>query len=136
MDTHQRLGDWEADKVIGKGHPHVIVSPTERNPCSALLKKAERRMPQAMKDTLIELLKSLTVWIRTITADNGGKLSHHERIAKDLHADLYFAHPYSSWKQATNTNMNDPIRQHIPKKNNFINIIQQEIEAAIERHKN
>ena len=36
--------------------------------------------------------------VLTLTADNGREFSNHEAIAKELNADFYFAHPYSSWE--------------------------------------
>ena len=70
VDTRQRLGDWEVDTIIGKGHRHVIVSLTERKSRLALLRKVERKTAQAVADAVIELMKSLPVRTYTITADN------------------------------------------------------------------
>jgi len=46
VDTRQRLGDWEVDTIIGKGHRHAIVSLTERKSRLALLRKVERKTAQ------------------------------------------------------------------------------------------
>ena len=53
--------------------------------------------------------------VQTITYDNGKEFSEHERIAKCLNADIYFAEPYSSWQRGSNENMNGLIRQYLPK---------------------
>ena len=92
VDTRQRLGDWEVDTIIGKGHRHAIVSLTERKSRLALLRKVERKTAQVVADAVIELLKSLPIRTHTITADNGKEFADHERIARDLRADVYFAH--------------------------------------------
>jgi IS30 family transposase len=136
VDTRQRLGDWEVDTIIGKGHRHAIVSLTERRSRLALLRKVERKTAQAVANAVIELLKSLPVQTHTITADNGREFADHERIARDLRADVYFAHPYSSWERATNENTNGLIRQYFPKKRNFATITEQEIEFVMERLNN
>ncbi len=136
VDTRQRLGDWEVDTIIGKGHRHVIVSLTERKSRLALLRKVERKTAQAVADAVIELMKSLPVRTHTITADNGQEFADHERIAKELNTDVYFAHPYSSWERATNENMNGLIRQYFPKKCSFAAITETEIEFAMERLNN
>jgi IS30 family transposase len=136
VDTRQRLGDWEVDTIIGKGHRHAIVSLTERKSRLALLRKVERKTAQAVANAVIELLKSVPVRTHTITADNGREFADHERIACDLRADVYFAHPYSSWERATNENMNGLIRQYFPKKRNFATITEQEIEFVMERLNN
>ena len=136
VDARQRLGDWEVDTIIGKGHRHAIVSLTERKSRLALLRKVERKTAQAVADAVIELMQSLPIRAYTITADNGREFAEHERIAKELNDDVYFAHPYSSWERATNENMNGLIRQYFPKKRNFTTITKQEIEFVTERLNN
>jgi IS30 family transposase len=136
VDTRQRLGDWEVDTLIGKGHRHAIVSLTERKSRLALLRMVERKTAQAVADAVIELLRSLPVRTHTVTADNGKEFGDHEQIAHDLRADVYFAHPYSSWERATNENMNGLIRQYFPKKRSFATITENEIEFVMERLNN
>jgi len=136
VDTRQRLGDWEVDTIIGKGQRHAIVSLTERKSRLALMKKVERKTAQAVADVVIELLKSLPVRTHTITADNGKEFADHERIAEDLQANVFFAHPYSSWERATNENMNGLIRQYFPKNRSFATVTENEIEFAMERLNN
>jgi IS30 family transposase len=136
VDTRQRLGDWEVDTIIGKGHHQAIVSLTERKARLALLRKVERKTSQAVADAVIELLKTLPAQIHTITADNGKEFADHERIARDLCTNIYFAHPYSSWERATNENMNGLIRQYFPKKHNFATITENEMEFVMERLNN
>jgi IS30 family transposase len=136
VDTRQRMGDWEVDTIIGKGHRHAIVSLTERKSRLALLRKVERKTAQAVADTVIELMKSLPVRTHTITADNGKEFADHERIAKKLNTDVYFAHPYSSWERGTNENMNGLVRQYFPKKCSFATITEQDIEFVMERLNN
>ena len=136
VDTRQRLGDWEVDTIIGKGHRHAIVSLTERKSRLALLRKVERKTAQDVADAVIELMKSLPVRAHTITADNGQEFADHERIAKELKTDVYFAHPYSSWERGSNENMNGLVRQYFPKKCSFATITETEIEFVMERLNN
>jgi IS30 family transposase len=136
VETRHRLGDWEVDTIIGKGHRHAIVSLTERKSRLALLRKVERTTAQAVADAVIDLMKSLPVRTHTITADNGKEFGDHQRIAHELCTDVYFAHPYSSWERATNENMNGLVRQYFPKKRNFATITEEDIEFAIERLNN
>ena len=50
-----------------------------------------------------------------LTADNGSEFVEHEEIAEALEAEVYFAHPYSSWERGLNENSNGLLRQYIPK---------------------
>jgi IS30 family transposase len=136
VDTRQRLGDWEVDTIIGKGHRQAIVSLVERKSRLALLRKVESKTAQAVADAVIELMKSLPVRTHTITADNGKEFADHERIARDLRTKIYFAHPYSSWERGSNENMNGLVRQYFPKKRSFATITQQEIDFVMDRLNN
>jgi IS30 family transposase len=136
VDTRQRLGDWEVDTIIGKGHRHAIVSLADRKSRLALLKKVDRKTAEAVADAVIELLQPHVERTHTITADNGKEFADHERMAKDLQAEVFFAHAYSSWERATNENTNGLIRQYFPKKRSFASIDQREIDFVMERLNN
>ena len=41
VDKRQRIGDWEVDTIVGKGHRQAIVSLTERKSRLVLLQKVE-----------------------------------------------------------------------------------------------
>jgi IS30 family transposase len=45
-----------------------------------------------------------------ITSDNGKEFSYHQKIAKELEAQFYFADPYSSWQRGLNENTNGLLR--------------------------
>ena len=55
----------------------------------------------------------------------------HEYITKQLDADFYFAHPYSSWERGLNEYTNKLIRQYIPKKTDFDTVSNQDINKII-----
>ncbi len=57
----------------------------------------------------------------------------HERIARELGADYFFAHPCASWKRGTNENMNGLILQLFPKKKSFDSITPEAITFAVEK---
>ncbi len=70
-------------------------------------------------------IKSLSLYagvIHTITSDNGTEFAGHEEISKSLNAQIYFAHPYSSWERGLNENTNGLIRQYVPKGSSFDNV--------------
>ncbi len=136
VDTRMRLGDWEVDTIIGKGHRKAIMTLTERKSRLALLRKVERKTAQAVGDAVIDLLKPLADRTHTITSDNGREFAHHERIAESLEKNIYFAYPYASWERGSNENMNGPVRQYFPKKRGFITITDEEIEMVMHRLNN
>ena len=136
VDERKRIGDWEADTIIGKNHRQAIVSIVERKTGLTLIKKVERKTAKAVSQAMIHLLKPYKNKVRTITSDNGREFAGHEDIAKKLKADFYFAHPYASWERGTNENTNGLIRQYFPKNRDFTTITQKEINFAMERLNN
>jgi IS30 family transposase len=136
VETRSRVGDWEADTIIGKSHRQAIVSIVERKTGWTLIRKVERKTAQAVSQAMISLLKPHRKRVHTITSDNGKEFAGHEEIASELQTDFYFAHPYASWERGTNENTNGLIRQYFPKNRDFTTITQQEINTAMERLNN
>ncbi len=84
-------------------------------------------------EAIIGLLKPYLGKVKTITSDNGKEFAAHEEIAKQVGADFYFAHPYSSWERGLNENSNGLVRQYFPKGSDFTGITQAEIDLVMER---
>ena len=82
VETRSRIGDWEADTLIGKNHRQAIVSLVERKSGLTLIRKVERKTAQAVGDAMIDLLKPHRKKVHTITSDNGREFARHEAIAK------------------------------------------------------
>ncbi|MDD5384458.1 MAG: IS30 family transposase [Gallionella sp.] len=112
VETRSRIGDWEADTIIGKNHRQAIVSIVEHKSGFTLIRKIERKTAQAVSQAMVVLLNPYLWQIHTITSDNGREFADHEGIAEQLQADFYFTHPYASWKRGTNENTNGLIRHN------------------------
>jgi transposase, IS30 family len=123
-----RIGDWELDTVIGKGHSQAIVSMTERKSKLLRMKKVNQKTGRQVSEVICNELNDLTV--HTLTSDNGREFSEHQRIAKTLNAGFYFCHPYSSWERGLNENTNGLIRQFFPKQMKFDMITDEQIKHA------
>jgi IS30 family transposase len=130
------LGDWEADTIIGARHKGAILSCTERQSKLTLLRKLETKGAWEVKRNCIDLLLPLAAQVHTITVDNGKEFTDHRDIAAVLKADVYFAHPYSSWERGLNENTNGLIRQYFPKKSDFAQITDYQVRAAAARLNN
>lgn len=106
VEQRSRVGDWELDTIIGKGHKQAIVSLTERKARMSLIAKVERKTADQVAAKIIQLLKPHADKIHTLTSDNGREFARHKEIARTLTTNFYFAHPYASWERGTNENMN------------------------------
>lgn len=133
VDQRARLGDWEIDTVIGKGHQGALVTIVERATQKLLCTNVPRKTSEEVTKATIRLLKPYKDFVHTITADNGKEFSGHEKIAKALEAEVYFAHPYSSWERALNENMNGLLRQYFPKGMNLKTVSHIDVMAAMRK---
>lgn len=136
VDKRQRIGDWELDTVIGKRHQQALVTLVERKSKLSLVAKVRQKTAESVTEAIIRLLKPLSPWVHTLTADNGREFAQHEKIAKALGAKFYFAHPYASWERGLNENTNGLIRQYFPKQHDFTTITQRQIDRVMDKLNN
>jgi IS30 family transposase len=128
-----RIGDWEVDTLLGKGHRQAIVTLTERKSRFTLLRKVDQRTADQVGDAVIEVLQPVKHRLYTLTADNGKEFAEHERISQELQADFFFAHPFAAWERGTNENMNGLIRQYIPKKHDLASVVDADLVLIMKR---
>ena len=133
VEERQRLGDWEVDTIIGKRRRHAIVTLTERKSRFSLLAKVEQRTAEQVREAMISLLQPVADHLHTLTADNGKEFAEHERIAAELHADFFFAHPYAAWERGANENMNGLVRQYIPKSRDLSSVSNKDLSYIMNR---
>lgn len=126
-----RIGDWEADTIIGTGHQGATVSLVERASGFAKLIVVPTREEKVVTKAIIKALRPYREKVLTITFDNGKEFAGHQKIAKGLKADCYFADPYSSWQRGSNENLNGLVRQYFPKgKTDFTRVSQKEMDEV------
>ena len=133
VDDKSRIGDWEIDTVIGKGHSGALVTIVERVTNFTVSKQVSGKSAASVTKATIALLKPLKDVVHTITADNGKEFAYHEEISDALEAAVYFAHPYSSWERGLNENTNGLLRQYFPKSTDFKKVAQLEVRRVVKR---
>lgn len=136
VDARKRIGDWEADTIIGRHHKQAIVSLVERKTGYTLIRKVKRKTAKAVRHAVTRMLQPYQQYALTMTSDNGKEFANHAEISVQLDLDFYFAHPYASWQRGTSENTNGLIRQYFPKNRDFSTITQQEINLAMKRLNN
>jgi len=136
VDRRSRIGDWEGDTVIGKGHKGALLTMVERKTLYTVIVRLTGKNAQLLAESAIEHMQHMKDKVKTITFDNGLEFSAHELIAKGLDAKIYFAHPYASWERGTNENTNGLIRQYFPKNTDFTKVTDEDIEHVMERLNN
>ena len=133
VEDKSRVGDWEIDTMIGKGHSGAVVTVVERDTKFTVSKEVNSKCAEDVTRATIELLKPYEAAVHTITADNGKEFAYHEKISEALTADVYFAHPYSSWERGLNENTNGLLRQYLPKATDFKKVTSNQVQEAVNK---
>jgi IS30 family transposase len=131
VDEKSRVGDWEIDTVIGKGHRGALVTVVERATQFTLVAKVANKSASAVTAATIELLRPYKRALHTITADNGKEFAYHEQLTAELGAAVYFARPYHSWERGLNENTNGLLRQYWPKCTDFTKVTTREVDKNV-----
>ena len=130
--TRARVGDWEADLIMGKAHKGAIVTLAERRTRLFLAIPILRKTAELVTEAIITLLEPWKDWVATITYDNGREFSGHQEIAEALACQGYFARPYHSWERGLNENSNGLLRQYFPKGRRLDTVVREEVDAAVD----
>jgi IS30 family transposase len=133
VDSKRRIGDWEGDTVIGKGHRGALVTLVERKSLYTVIRAVLYKTAEAVRNAVTDGLTPYIDRVHTITYDNGREFADHEGMASDLETQIYFAHPYSSWERGLNENTNGLIRQYFPKNRDLRTVTKREVEKAMDK---
>ena len=116
VDQKERLGDWEADLVVGSAGSGYLVTLVERVSKMTLIGFVDHKTAPEVTAKIVYLLLPYKRYVHTITFDNGREFIGHQEISRQLNCGCYFAKPYHSWERGLNENTNGLIRQYLPKK--------------------
>jgi IS30 family transposase len=133
VEDKKRIGDWEADTIIGPHHRGAVVSLVERKSQFALLGQVPHKTADAVQKQMVRQLRPYRRRVHTITTDNGREFADHESIAKKLKARVYFAQPYQAWQRGLNEQVNGLIRQYLPKKTDLRYVSQDQLRLIMNR---
>lgn len=132
-NRRRRIGDWEADTIIGKNHKGAIVTLDDRKSKLRLAAPLQGKKADALTKAVIDLLSPLKAFVHTMTFDNGKEFCLHEQLANALSCKTYFAKPYHSWERGQNENANGLLRQYFPKSMELTHVTLQAVFKAIDK---
>lgn len=127
VEEKSRLGDWELDTIIGRGHSGAIVSMVDRASKLTKLVKIPRNTAQNATEAILSALLPIKNFVLTLTSDNGKEFANHLEVSQGLNADFFFAQPYHSWERGLNEHTNGLVRQYFPKSINFEDLLQEQL---------
>lgn len=132
VEKKSRVGDWECDSVIGLDRKSALVTVVDRKTLFTCCARVFNHTAETVSKVIIQMLKPYMDKVKTLTFDNGSEFVQHDIIASALEAKTYFAHPYSSWERGINENTNGLLRQFFPKKTDFRETSEQEVQQAVD----
>ena len=127
VEKKRRIGDWEIDTVIGKGHKGVLLTIVDRKSKFTLIGHCRNKEAQEVTAVTLRLMEPLRQVTHTITSDNGKEFAQHQTIAEKLGSGFYFANPYHSWERGLNEHTNGLIRQYLPKERELLDVSKREL---------
>lgn len=108
-----RIGDWEADTVLGKLGKACFVTLVDRCSrfliCTTVKAKKATLVSQAIINALVNQP------VHTITPDRGKEFAKHQEITDHLKAIIYFPPSRQPWQRGSNENTNRLLREYFPK---------------------
>ena len=119
--------------MIGKNHKGVFVTLDERKSKLRLALPVSCKKASEVTAAIRSLFEPLKHFVKTITFDNGKEFAFHDKLAKALCCDTYFATPYHSWERGQNENANGLLRQYFPKSMELINVTKKQVFDAVHK---
>jgi transposase, IS30 family len=75
VNSKSRIGDWEGDKIIGKGHQGIVTTHVERKTKYTILTKSNTKHAKPMRQSIVQGLILYRNQIHIITYDNSLEFS-------------------------------------------------------------
>ena len=119
VEDKRRVGDWEADTIVGAGHRGALVSVVDRASKFTVLHPVSSRSAGEVGEAMMERLMPYVEIVHTITSDNGKEFTGHGEITEALGAGFFFATPYHSWERGLCEHTNGLVRQYFAKGTDF-----------------
>ncbi len=133
VESRERVGDREADTIIGKGHSGAVVSLVDRAPEYTFLQRVDRRTSAAVSAAMLAMPPPSAVAVHTVTADNGREFAGHAGVAEALKAGFFLPTPYHSWERGPTGHTNGLVRQYLPKGTDLRAVTDAEVKAVQDR---
>jgi IS30 family transposase len=125
INLRSYIGHWEIDTVVSRKSKAAIMVLVERRTRYVLIKKLLPKTAYCMHNATVKSLKHFPPKVRqSLTYDNGTENAFHEFTNNVLGTKSYFCKPYHSWEKGTVENIIGIIRRFYPKKTDWINISQ------------
>lgn len=127
INERRRIGDLEADLVLGKNHKPGLLILLDRKLRLVHLEKLITKTAAEVTKKILSIKKRSLIPIKSITFDNDSAFMLHQQIAQKLDIKTYFTRPYSSQEKGGVENRIGILRRFFPKKTDFQLISQSQV---------
>lgn len=124
-----RLGDFEADTVVGEKGKACFLTLTDRKSRYLICRKLEKKSSECVREAMIEALADQPLF--SVTPDRGKEFSKHSEVTKALGVEFYFPPPHHPWERGTNENTNGLLREYFPKGQDLTNVNDQYLQEKV-----
>lgn len=129
IEERKFCGDWEGDTIHGAMGMGGLLTLVDRKSRKLLAQKIEDFTADTVYNAAIRAFDGIQP--RSITFDNGNEFARFKDMEKELNTIVYFADPHAPWQRGSNENLNGLLRFFFPKKTNFLEISQDEIDKVV-----
>ena len=99
VEEKTRVGDWEADTIIGARYQGALVSLVYRASKLTLSGHVVCKTPRTWGRSCCRCLVAYKEQVLILIADNGKEFARHAEVAAALEVAFYFDTPYHSWER-------------------------------------
>ena len=132
IDNRATFGHWEGDLMQFRTQRGNLLTAVERKTGLTLATGLPTKTAEATAAKLTALFADLPKPARrSITFDNGSEFAHHDKLERDLGLISFFCDPHSPWQRGSIENANGIIRRDLPRKTDFADYTEQDIQARI-----
>jgi transposase, IS30 family len=129
VNERKRVGDWEGDSVESTDHKPGVNTLVERKVGLVFISRLKNKTSAATTEVMKNRFQVVPEkFKKTVTLDNGFENTDWQGIEKQTKLKCFYAHPYRSCERGTNENTNGLIRDYFPKKTDFDNVSDEEIQ--------
>lgn len=122
-------GHWELDTVFGLKQQSYLLTIVDRCTKYTIIRKLDNKCAETVQIALQDVIENSLLPFKTMTSDNGSEFAYHAKITEKFGIPFYFARAYSSWERGLNEHTNGLIRDYLPKKTDFREIEESDIQS-------
>ncbi len=98
-DDKREPGHWELDTIFGLDQKSYLLTLTDKASKFEIIRKIPNKEAATVIAEIEKIVAFALLPFKTITPDNGTEFAYHEQLEMLTGAEVYFAHPYSSWER-------------------------------------